>query len=137
MTSEEKLVAQVAKELLESNARVETTGQIALGTDQENLTLPCTIVSASMSSEEAGSALPKEYELTLELRSVSRVHDEAAIDEVFRQIGVALDTAPATWPAVLTQNFAWFRIEEQTGSGATAGDTPERSRVYRVFAKLF
>ena len=136
MNSEDRLVAQVAKELLESNARVETTGQIALGTDQEELSLPCTVVSASMSSEEAGSTLPKEYELTVEHRSISRVHDEAAVDEIFRQIGVALDTAPATWPAALTQNFAWFRIEEQTDGRHEPGDTNTRARTYRVFALL-
>lgn len=136
MTSEEKLVAQVAAELLKANARVETTGQIALGTDQENLRLPCTVVSASLQSEEAGSTLPKEYELTVELRSVTRVHDEEAVDEIFKAIGTALDTAPATWPAVLTQNFAYYHFEQQTGSGATAGDTNARSRTYRVFAKL-
>lgn len=137
MTSEEKLVAQVAKELLEANAAVGPLGQIVVGTDQEKLQLPCTVVSASFEADEDDrSALPKRYELTVELRSITRVHNEEAIDESFRQIGIALDTTPATWPTVLTANFAWFRIDEQTGSGATTGDTNSRSRTYRVFAKL-
>lgn len=136
MTSEEKLVAQAAKELLESSPAVDLLAQIALGTDQEDLKLPAVVVSASFTSEEQGSTLPKEYELSCELRTISGVHDEAACDEIHRAIGTAFDAVPTPTPLTLTASFAYYRIETQTGSEHDPGDTSSRARSYRVFATL-
>jgi len=137
MTSEERLVAEVAKQLLASNAAIHTRVQIAVSLDTEKLELPALVVSASFESDENGGPAAH-YNLTAELRGIGRLHNTEALDEIFREIDTSLlEEAPAAWPSVATSNFDWLCIEAQTGSEDDQdADMRTRSRTYSVFAKL-
>lgn len=137
MTSDEKLIAQATKELLEASTVVDLAGQIVVGTATDDLKMPYTVVSVKFTSEESGSSLPKEYEMTAELHSIASIHPEDTVDDIFKAIGNALTgSVPSPTPVTLAANFAYFRIESQSSSDHTPGDTTSRTRSYRVFASL-
>jgi hypothetical protein len=141
MTSEERLVAQVAIALLTANTSISPAAQIAAESDSVALKLPAIVVSAKLEEDQAAAAIAKRYTLTVELRTINKEGDTSTVDNLFAQVRDTLcpdlSAAVSSPPTVLTANFRYYRIENQSGSGyERGGDTSVHSRTFNVFARL-
>ena len=138
MTSDERAVATIAKELLQANGTIERNYQIAVADADEELKLPCVVVTADKDESEV-LPLPagwvNRYKLKVELRGLQRQHSTDALDEAFAAIDSALFPSPIpTLPSASLMTF--MLIDKQTGSEQTKeNDILNRAREYDVFAK--
>ncbi len=141
MTSEERLVSQVGKELLDASTEVSQIGEIVVGDNEEKRERPCIVVSAEFQSEETASPLPKRYKLTVALLAIRRDGNMEGYDDAFRAITAALcpdgqHTINAS-AAPSLESFSWFRIESwEDGEVKMDNGKIDRSRSYAVFASL-
>lgn len=141
MTSEERLVAQVAVALLTADGDISPVAQIAVDTDSAQLELPAIVVSAKLEEDEAAAAIAKRYSLTVELRTINKEGNTTTADPLFAGIRDTLcpdlSASVSSPPAVLTDNFRYYRIENQSGTGyERGGDTSARSVTFNTFARL-
>ncbi len=136
MTSNERLAAQIAKELIQSDSQLSAVNQFALGDDYDTeLQLPAIVLMATLEDEEAAREIPKRYALKIELRSLRNQPTTAAADAIFARIAVLLNPqfAPARPVSLTAQSY--YRIEKQTNAATTqADDTITRERSFEVWA---
>lgn len=142
MTSEERLVAQVAKEMLEADSSLNGMTNLRIMIDEEDGELPATVVSATFEEDtwiEIRGKNVCRYSLKIEQSNIRQLQPSDAIDDYFLKIDSALNNAAtiANHPPKTLSNFSYYSLEEQTGSGhEIKGDVRMRSRTYNVFAVL-
>ena len=142
MTSDEVLICQGAKALIQANNQINLTDvQTALIGDEAGITLPALVISADLKDEESGTSLGRKYELKTELRWLTRLPPTAGEDDIMDRIADTLcpfgETSMVTPPSVITVNFDFYRIEKQNGADFAQGqidDLNTRSRSFDVFA---
>lgn len=143
MTSDEILICQGAKALIQANGQINLTGvQIALLGDETEIALPALVISADLKHEESGTSLARQYDLKTELRWITSLPPTAGEDDIMERIADTLCPFGETTmsaPSVVSANFDYFRIEKQSGADFQQGqpaDMNTRSRMFEVFAKM-
>lgn len=140
MTSEETLVAEIAKEIVVAATDVSLRWQLALMHDESTaLALPAIVFTAKYEKDGEGApaANTDRYTLGVEMRHLRGTPADSVVDADFKSLTDALAGTPAAdRPASLTAG-SYFTIENRVPrEPGKDGDAILRGADYTVFAQL-